>query len=404
MIGGILFRSDQQFDVLWNSLLRFTECLDLTMDMGKTRVWSTHAVARNLGAHQNFTRHCWNSVLQQRLATLPAVWMKLRASLSPYRFKHTALRMMGWPKALHGCSVVHVGGCHFKKLRSGAMKGLRPALHLIIQHLLGDPEAWAIMQTIRDARELGGFVQLEAMLALYGTVPLDLPRNGPTAVLVNRLQSLGWTIGGNGLIQDAFGSFNLVSLGFEELLVRFTLSWGVVLEREVGHRTTMHGSTLLICLSCMLHWGNMARVTLPSCVVTWMGPCMSIMVEPSFSMMLPINVRGAQTEMVFVTELGFAPILLLVVAILPQTSCLPSRNCHCVCLSMVGLSFCQSGRSMSVICWIHLIRVVALSSRLIMVSQMNGLICLLMAQHLALRIPNSAIRCMGRHPGYWRSW
>ena len=213
MIGGILFRSDQQFDVLWNSLLRFAECLDLTMDMGKTRVWSTHAdaralfrqgvvqvahVARNLGAHQNFTRHCWNSVLQQRLATLPAVWMKLRASLSPYRFKHTALRMMGWPKALHGCSVVHVGGCHFKKLRSGAMKGLRsnkkganPALHLIIQHLLGDPEAWAIMQTIRDARELGDFDPLEAMLALYGTVPLDLPRNGPTAVLVNRLQSLG---------------------------------------------------------------------------------------------------------------------------------------------------------------------------------------------------------------------
>ena len=93
-------------------------------------------------------------------------------------------------------------------------------------------------------------------------------------------------------------------------------------------------STLLICLSCMLHWGNMARVTLPSCVVTWMGPCMSIMVEPSFSMMLPINVRGAQTEMVFITELGFAPILLPVVAILPQTSCLPFHNCRCVCLSM----------------------------------------------------------------------
>ena len=87
---GILFRSDQQFDVLWTSLLRFTECLDLTMDMGKTRVWSTHAdaralfrqgvvqvahVSRNLGAHQNFTRHCWNSVLQQLLASLASVWM-----------------------------------------------------------------------------------------------------------------------------------------------------------------------------------------------------------------------------------------------------------------------------------------------------------------------------------------
>ena len=104
---------------------------------------------------------------------MPGVWTKLRASLSPYSHKHVALRMLGWPRAFHGCSVVHIGLDHYKKVRSGAMRGLRaerkganPVLHLPIHHLSGDPEAWVILQTIRDARELGGPARvLDFMLA-----------------------------------------------------------------------------------------------------------------------------------------------------------------------------------------------------------------------------------------------
>ena len=242
------------------------------------------------------------------------------------------------------------------------------------------------------------------MLALYGTVPLDLPRNGPTAVLVNRLQSLGWTIGGNGLIQDAFGSFNLVSLGFEELLVRFTLSWGVVLEREVGHRTTMHGINTVDLFELHAALGQYGPGDLAFLRCHLDGTLYVNNGRAKFQHDVTNQCPWCSDRDGFYHRAWICPHLLPVVAILPQTSCLPFHNCRCVCLSMVGLSFCQSGRSMSVICWIHLIRVVSLSSRLIMVSQMNGLICLLMAQQLALRIPNSAIRCMGRHPGYWRSW
>ena len=139
---AVIYREGSALARIWTSLQQFTEQMDLTIDLAKTRVWSTDAVtraqyraetlelevshvARNLGAHQNFSRHCWNSVLQRRLSLMPGVWTKLRASLSPYSHKHVALRMLGWPKAFHGCSVVHIGVDHYKKVRSGAMRGLR---------------------------------------------------------------------------------------------------------------------------------------------------------------------------------------------------------------------------------------------------------------------------------------
>eukprot|EP00435_Cladocopium_sp_Y103_P054503 s775_g17.t1 len=260
---SVLFTSHLDFPRIWSLILDFTACMDLTLDLHKTRVWSTTAearsafragtldvahVARLLGAHQNYTRHAWNSTLQKRLDSMPAVWTKLRASLSPYKYKHVALRMLGWPKAFHACSVVHIGQCHFQKVRSGAMRGLKaerkganPALHLIISHLLGDPEAWVIVQTIRDARDLGGLDRVEQFLALFAHSTEDLPSNGPTSVLKSRLDRLGWVIGGNGLVQDRLGSFSLLSTGWDELYLRVQLSWGHVLHAEVGHRQSFAG-------------------------------------------------------------------------------------------------------------------------------------------------------------------
>ena len=131
---GVMYREGSALARVWTCLQDFTQCMDLTIDLSKTRVWSTQAsvraqyrtgdlelshVARNLGAHQNFSRHCWNSVLQARLAAMPGVWAKLRASLSPYHYKHVAVRMLGWAKAFHGCSVVHIG---VRALQKGALR------------------------------------------------------------------------------------------------------------------------------------------------------------------------------------------------------------------------------------------------------------------------------------------
>ena len=231
--------------------------------MKKTRVWSSDGAARaelrafevslapyarNLGAHQNFTRHCWNSVLQDRLKTMHHVWPLLRASLSPYAHKVHALQILAWPRALHGIAVVHLGLHHFKTLRSGAMRGLKadrkganPVLHLATANILADPEAWAIAQTLRDARELGGYDRMEAILGLFATTADGLPRNGPTAVLVDRLSRIGWICGSHGLVQDRLGSFCLWTVPWDELCVRLRLAWSHVLEVTAGSRQSFAG-------------------------------------------------------------------------------------------------------------------------------------------------------------------
>ena len=260
---SVMFGDFRELGQVWESVLEFTRCLDLTLDLRKTKLWSTAAAARKqfregelevayiarvLGAHQNYTKHSWNSILQKRLQTLPDVWTKLRASLAPYKAKHLAVRLMGWPRAFHACSVVHVGGGHYKKVRSGAMRGLRverkganPCLHLILSNLQGDPEAWVITQTFRDARELGGLERVEGFLALFSSDPSGLPANGPTAILADRVARLGWKVGGNGLVQDGLGTFSLLHTGWDEVYLRMSLGWGTVLQAAVGHRSSFEG-------------------------------------------------------------------------------------------------------------------------------------------------------------------
>jgi len=263
---GVLFSSQEQFHGVWQSGLDFTSALDLELDFRKTKVWSTEGVARrayrahafqvtlaarNLGAHQNFSRHSWNATLRARLQGMPDVWTKLKASLSPYKVKLQAVRMLAWPRALHGISVVHLGATHFKQLRTGVVravqaerKGANPMLHLACHNLVTDPEAWAITQTLRDARELGGFEKVDAMLALFAAPDLDLPSNGPTAVLLARMQRLGWAVSTSGLVQDRYGSFSVVQLPWDELFLRVSLSWGTVLGMEVAHRESFQGIEL----------------------------------------------------------------------------------------------------------------------------------------------------------------
>ena len=69
---GVLFREQNAFGRVWAAMEDFTGQKDLAIDMTKTRLWSTDAearkafrqsqvcvtlAARNLGAHQNFSRH-----------------------------------------------------------------------------------------------------------------------------------------------------------------------------------------------------------------------------------------------------------------------------------------------------------------------------------------------------------
>ena len=113
--------------------------------------------------------------------------------------------MMAWPRALHGISVVHLGESHWKVLRSGAVralkadrKGANPYLHLASSQVQSDPEAWSILQTLRDVRELGDHEVVEPTLGLFSSNLDFLPANGPSAILLSRLRRLGWEVGSQG--------------------------------------------------------------------------------------------------------------------------------------------------------------------------------------------------------------
>ena len=260
---GVMFTDAGSFPRIWASLEEFTSLMDLAIDMSKTRLWSTEAdarrvfresdvtvtlAARNLGAHQNFSRHCHNASLQARLKKMPQIWVRLRASHGPYRYKIMVLHMMAWPRALHGISVVHLGANHFKPLRAGALralkadrKGANPFLHLASSAVQSDPEAWSILQSLRDVREHGSLDHVESLLGLFAHAVDKMPANGPTAILLTRLLRLGWGVGGQGLVQDRFGSFSLMTIAWDELVLRVKLSWGHVLATELAHRPTFHG-------------------------------------------------------------------------------------------------------------------------------------------------------------------
>lgn len=78
------------------------------------------------------------------------------------------------------------------------------------------------------------------MMGLFSQCTHQLPRNGPTAGLLARVARLGWGVGGQGLVQNRFGSFSLMPVAWDELALRLKLSWGHVLASEVAHCPSSH--------------------------------------------------------------------------------------------------------------------------------------------------------------------
>ncbi len=259
----ILHRAIEMHETIMMELHNFVKAVAMQIDFQKSFVWAIRAKdrqalrnsslklvlsARELGAHLNFCKRAGNSTLVDRITSLTPTWTMMRSSLSPYRHKIIALKMLAWPRSLHGVSVAPLGPLHFVGLRTGALRGLRqdrigsnPCLHLPLAGFTADPEGFAIYQTIKDARELSNPDYFRSMLGLFAEDPTQFPNNGPVPILVKRLQRLGWRVQANGYFVDNIGAFDLFSTHIDSLKARIAFSWGWVLTSEVSHRKDFQG-------------------------------------------------------------------------------------------------------------------------------------------------------------------
>lgn len=258
---NVSLRQVEHFDIAWNALSRFTRIMDMEIDEDKTHAWAAQASdrkvlrlgpvevvlhAKSLGAHHNFCRRAGNVELKKRLTKMPEFWQRLKRSYSPYAYKITALLMSAWPQALYGVSIVHLGAAHFSTLRAGAMKALKSnrkganaMVHLATHTPKCDPELWAILQTVRDAREFSEDGSVHAMLLRF--LQHGGPGNGPTSILLARLRRLGWELQPDGTFRDGISNVDVLRCSWEELVFRARVAWANVLGQEVLHRATFEG-------------------------------------------------------------------------------------------------------------------------------------------------------------------
>lgn len=263
----ILHRAIEAHDEVVRAMFEFVDVLLMRVDRRKSFVWATapsHRAqlrnselpvmlnARDLGAHLNLCMRKGNRVLIDRINNMGTTWQQLRSCLSPYRLKIIGLRMLAWPRAMHGISAVSVGPLNYGSLRTGALRGLRqdriganPTLHLPLNGVVVDPEGWAIFQSIKDARELGHPDYLRQLISLYASARGGFPSNGPISILVHRVARIGWTVTSLGFFRDELGSFDLFVMPVDEIKFRISWAWSWVLTDAVSHRKDFEGIHLV---------------------------------------------------------------------------------------------------------------------------------------------------------------
>ena len=259
----LIHETPEHHSLILERLDFFVDALQMDLDRKKSFVWGSSKDARkflrggnlevldhsrNLGAQSNFTRKCGNAVLVSRLKQMPKTWKLFRSSLAPFGKKRIALRMLAWPRAFHGVSVVRVGKAHFETARTQALRGLRgdrvgahPVLHLSTLGHTFDPEGWCIQLTFKDAREFGTSNHYRHLLIQSFCDPSSIPKNGPVAILRDRADMLGWHVTADGLLCDEIGPFDFFDLSIGVLQRRIAWSWPAIMAREVAHRASFAG-------------------------------------------------------------------------------------------------------------------------------------------------------------------
>ena len=260
----VLVMDPNALQPVFECLERFTQLLDLFLDQRKTHTWSVCqdgrkmlknqgfgvvCFSRNLGAHVQYTRQHTNKALMDRLQNVHTLWTKLRLSASPYAQKVRALKSAAWPKCLHAIAATTISQATYTALQAGAMKGLKvdnaganPAVHLgLVELPTADPQFWAVLQTLRLARECGPEQRIEQVMSAIVTGSQNFPANSITQTLLSRLQTLGWHVDTLGHIHDVLGQFSLFHISTAELQYRVQHQWLQVVVSATSHRPCFGG-------------------------------------------------------------------------------------------------------------------------------------------------------------------
>ena len=159
-----------------------------------------------------------------------------------------AVAAAAWPRALHGVSATWISLKHLHDLRSRYMAAMRvdkTGSNSFLQlHLDGfgmDPCAFAILQTIRDFRDLGSSDWHLDLLGQVVAQPHDGGQNTVTRVLQKRIELLGWQLVDGDKISDDLGTFPLSTVNWAELCLRFQRSWHKYVHGQVSHRADFAG-------------------------------------------------------------------------------------------------------------------------------------------------------------------
>ena len=115
--------------------------------------------------------------------------------------------------------------------------GANSYLHLGgVEHPDTDPAFWAVMQTLRLARDCGHGDEVMRQVMAIVRGDSSCPSNSITSTLVERLQLLGWHVDAQGFLWDHIGKFSLFMTCFAELKLRAMWAWNQVIAAAVAHR------------------------------------------------------------------------------------------------------------------------------------------------------------------------
>ena len=249
----------RQFD----ALLEFAQLTDLTVDHKKTFGWSTSPsvraamrdkglpvlhFARDLGAHVSFSRQRTNRTVMERLESLQPFWQQLKQSRAGYRAKLRALRTVAWPRGLHAIESAPISASAWTTQRRQAVQalhvdkaGVNPLLLLGLVEAYVDPELVAILRTVSEARLHWPLDFWAGELFPLASGFVDGLPSSLAAILLERIQKLGFVIHPDGQWEDQIGQFHPGLVNHTELCHRLQWQWNRYVASLTAYRKDFDG-------------------------------------------------------------------------------------------------------------------------------------------------------------------